>query len=159
MWHGAVPILGATGAYYMAPCACALPAPRSTKGIVCVGVPTACVRVAAQGEFKCKQKRSGPWRSMRVPEVAVGGHKGYSLGHDIIHIPFTDQKASTVVCVLYECFVAYFGIPHSILADRGTEFISSIWKQLKTILGCLLSITSLYCPQGNSVVERSHPIP
>ena len=57
---------------------------------------------------------------------------------------------------LYEQVVAYFGAPRSILSDRGAEFTSLIWDSLTQMLGARIKLASLYYPQGNAVIERSH---
>ena len=57
---------------------------------------------------------------------------------------------------LYEQVVAYFGAPRSILSDRGVEFTSMIWDSLTQMLGTRIKLASLYYPQGNAVIERSH---
>lgn len=67
-----------------------------------------------------------------------------------------DHFATTVARGLLERVIAYFGVPASILSDQGMEFTSQVWAQLQQFLGCKMSYSSLYYPQGNSVVERSY---
>ena len=74
----------------------------------------------------------------------------------LIASPVKNHKASTVSRCLYESVAAYFGAPRSILSDRGTEFTGMIWESLAQLLGAKIKLTSLYYPQGNSVIERSH---
>ena len=74
----------------------------------------------------------------------------------IMAIPVQNHTAQTVSKCLYEHVVAYFGVPRSILSDRGTEFTSSIWESLTQILRIKIWMASLYYPQGNAVIERSH---
>ena len=74
----------------------------------------------------------------------------------LIASPVKNHKASTVSRCLYESVVAYFGVPRSILSDRGTEFTGMIWESLTQMLGAKIKLTSLYYPQVNSVIERSH---
>ena len=57
---------------------------------------------------------------------------------------------------LYEHVEAYFGVPRSILSDRGAEFTSCVWESLTQVLGTNIRMASPYYPQGNVVIERSH---
>ena len=74
----------------------------------------------------------------------------------IMTIPVQDHTAQTVSKCLYEHVVAYFGVPRSILSDRGAEFTSCVWESLTQVLGTNIRMASPYYPQGNEVIERSH---
>ena len=69
----------------------------------------------------------------------------------IMAIPVQNHTAQTVSKCLYEHVVAYFGVPRSILSDRGAEFTSCIWESLTQILGINIRMASPYYPQGNAV--------
>ena len=71
-------------------------------------------------------------------------------------IPVRNHTAQTVSKCLYEHVVAYFGVPRSILSDRGAEFTSCVWESLTQVLGTNIQMASPYYPQGNAVIERSH---
>ena len=71
-------------------------------------------------------------------------------------IPVKDHTAQSVIRCLYKNVVAYFGVPRSILSDRGTEFTGRVWESLTHMLGTEVRLTSPYYPQGNALVERSH---
>ena len=74
----------------------------------------------------------------------------------IMAIPVQNHTAQTVSKCLYEHVVAYFGVPRSILSDRGAEFTSCVWESLTQVLGTNIRMASPYYPQGNAVIERSH---
>ena len=74
----------------------------------------------------------------------------------IMAIPVQNHTAQTVSKCLYEHVVAYFGVPRSILSDRGVEFTSSVWESLTQILSSNIRMASPYYPQGNAVIEGSH---
>ena len=74
----------------------------------------------------------------------------------IMAIPVGNHTAQTVNKCLYEHVVAYFGVPRSILSDRGAEFPSCVWKSLTQVLGSDIRMASPYYPQGNVVIERRH---
>ena len=74
----------------------------------------------------------------------------------IMAIPVQDHTAQTVSKCMYEHVVAYFGVPRSILLDRGAEFTCCVWESLTQVLGTNIRMASPYYPQGNAVIERSH---
>ena len=74
----------------------------------------------------------------------------------LIAVPVRDHTAQTVGRVLYERGVAYYGVPRSILSDRGSEFTGQVWRSLTQMLGTEIVLTSPYYPQGNALIERSH---
>ena len=74
----------------------------------------------------------------------------------LIAVPVKDHTAQTVSKCFYEQVVAYFGVPRSILSDRGSEFTGAVWESLSDLLGTQIRLTSPYYPQGNALVERSH---
>ena len=41
-----------------------------------------------------------------------------------------DQKAKTVVRILYEQFISVFGMPTKLLSDRGANFTSALVEEL-----------------------------
>ena len=71
-------------------------------------------------------------------------------------IPVRNHTAQTASKCLYEHVVAYFGVPRSILSDRGAEFTSCVWESRTQVLGANIRMASPYYPQGNAVIERSH---
>ncbi len=48
----------------------------------------------------------------------------------------------------------YFGIPEDIVSDRGTQFISRVWKNFLKLLGVTVSLSSEHHPQTNGQTER-----
>ena len=41
-------------------------------------------------------------------------------------------------------------------SDRGTQFISDLWRAMSNLLGTELHPTTAYHPQANGMVERMH---
>ena len=41
-----------------------------------------------------------------------------------------DQKAKTVMQILYEQFISIFGVPAKLLSDRGANFTSALVEEL-----------------------------
>ena len=67
-----------------------------------------------------------------------------------------DQKAKTVTCILYERFIAVFGMPVKLLSDRGTNFTSALVEELCSAFGIQKCRTTMYHAQCNGQVERFH---
>ena len=71
-------------------------------------------------------------------------------------VPIPDITAETCVQALTLNWIARYGVPGDIVADRGAQFTSSTWKQLGELFGIKCSTTTAYHPQGNGLVERLH---
>ena len=69
-------------------------------------------------------------------------------------IPLPDGRAATVARALDERVFAYFEIPERIHLDQGRQFQSELFQACCDLWGCEKTKTTLYRPQGNSVVER-----
>ena len=70
-------------------------------------------------------------------------------------VPIKDISARTVVDSLMVRWISYFGIPKIIHSDNGTQFRSSIMKELCHKLGVKQSFSAPYYHQGNGLVERT----
>lgn len=64
--------------------------------------------------------------------------------------------AETIAKTLVENFICYFGIPLQILSDQGTNFLSTLFKQVCKLLGIKKLQTTAYSPTTNGALERSH---
>ena len=53
-------------------------------------------------------------------------------------------------------WISRFGVPASLVSDRGTQFTSSMGRELNRLLGISNSTTTAYHPQANGMVERFH---
>ena len=71
-------------------------------------------------------------------------------------IPTPDSKTTTCARALIRHWIARFGIPADTTSNRGTQFTSSLWKQLGHILGVKRQHTSAYHPQANGMIEQLH---
>ena len=92
-----------------------------------------------------------------------------SKGHDAI-VVFVDKLtkcvhyAPTTVKVtsveLAEIFfrevVRHHGLPESIVSDRGSQFTSHFWRNLWTMLGTSLNMSTAYHPQTDGQTERAN---
>ena len=76
--------------------------------------------------------------------------------HYVMAFVTKDQKAKTVVHVLYECFIAVFGAPTKLLSNRGANFTSTLVEELCSTFGIQKCRATAYHPQCNGQVERFH---
>ena len=53
-------------------------------------------------------------------------------------------------------WISHYGLPESIVTDRGTNFTSNIWQQVTESLGIRLQHVTAYNPEANGIVERYH---
>ncbi|XP_076067771.1 uncharacterized protein LOC143040578 [Oratosquilla oratoria] len=70
-------------------------------------------------------------------------------------IPLRSITARTVLPALTK-FFTLFGIPRSVQSDRGTNFVSNIFRQVMCLLGIKQYITSAYHAQNQGALERFH---
>ncbi|UYV67102.1 hypothetical protein LAZ67_4003898, partial [Cordylochernes scorpioides] len=71
-----------------------------------------------------------------------------------ILIPTKDQCANTVIRALLERIITTFGVPKTILSDRGSAFMSCVFKGVCKAMGVGAVNTSAWRPQSNGAVER-----
>ena len=67
-----------------------------------------------------------------------------------------DQTAKTVVKVLYERFIAVFGVQAKLLSDCGANFTSVLMEELYAMFGIQKCQTTAYHMQCNGQVEQFH---
>ncbi|KAL7304740.1 hypothetical protein TKK_0002977 [Trichogramma kaykai] len=70
--------------------------------------------------------------------------------------PMTDMTKESVTLALLNCWVSRFGCPTKITVDRGSQFISYLFRDFAQRFGIELSFISSYHPNGNGMVERFH---
>ena len=73
-------------------------------------------------------------------------------------LPLRDISAKSCADAFVLHFVARYGAPSTLTADRGRQFISGLWRDLAKFLGCELINTTSYNPKANGIVERYHRV-
>ena len=71
-------------------------------------------------------------------------------------IPLTSITAEAVAQAFLCGWISRFGVPSTIITDRGRQFESQLWKNLMAMIGTKRSRTTAYHPQSNGMVERFH---
>lgn len=65
-----------------------------------------------------------------------------------------DQKASTVAQILIDEIICRYSAPREILSDQGTNFLSSVVKQVCEYFRIRKINTTSYHPQTNGLTEK-----
>ena len=71
-------------------------------------------------------------------------------------IPISSITAEDAARALLQGWISRFGVPSTIVTDRGRQFESHLWRHLMTLLGTRRARTTSYHPQSNGMVERFH---
>ena len=71
-------------------------------------------------------------------------------------IPLTGITAETVAQAFLSGWISRFGVPSTIVMDRGRQFESQLWNTLMRLLGSKRARTTAYHPQTNGMVECFH---
>ena len=72
------------------------------------------------------------------------------------YLPLKRDDAPSVARALVLQIFLRFGIPDTILSDRGTHFLNELLASIATVLGFQHDFSSSYHPQTNGMVERQH---
>ena len=113
------------------------------------------------GNFTVPAKRFQHWNVDIVTLPLSNGYRHLLTAVDRltrwpIAIPMKDMTTATVVDAFTHGIIASFGIPESVTTDNGTQFTSSVWRQLMETWGIRPHFTTAYHPQSNGLVERFH---
>ena len=71
-------------------------------------------------------------------------------------VPLKDVTAITVMIELWNNWICAFGVPETILTDRGQQIAGELMKILAEITGLTHNVTTVYHPQCNGKIERWH---
>ena len=68
--------------------------------------------------------------------------------------PIPDQKSQRIAEILVQDVIPFFGVPESLLSDRGTNLLSHLMLDVCEMMGIEKLNTTAYHPQCNGQVER-----
>lgn len=80
------------------------------------------------------------------------------LGKGSIFVPLPDIKTETVVQGFLRNVVAYHWLPDAITSDRGSQFVSTLWKRLYEILKINRRLSTAFHPQTDGATERMNNV-
>lgn len=67
-----------------------------------------------------------------------------------------NAEAETIAKIFFDEIITRYRIPKQIVTDQGTNFLSSLFKQVCKLLRIKKLQTSAYHPQSNGALERAH---
>ena len=113
------------------------------------------------GEFKVSSKRLIHLHADVVGPLPPS--RGYKYLLTIIDrnsrwveaFPMTSQTAESCASALIQ-WISRYGLPETLVTDRGANFTSSLWKEISHRLGFELKHTTAYNPECNGIIERFH---
>jgi cleavage and polyadenylation specificity factor subunit 1 len=70
--------------------------------------------------------------------------------------PLSSISSSSCAEAFLSTWISRFGIPHTLTSDRGSQFTSSLWSSLTTLLQISHIHTTAFHPQSNGMIERTH---
>ena len=70
--------------------------------------------------------------------------------------PLSHITAEAVAQAFLSGWISRFGVPSTIVTDRGRQFESELWHTLMSLLGSKRAHTTAYHPQTSGMVERFH---
>lgn len=71
-------------------------------------------------------------------------------------IPLENITTETITKAFYENWICRFGVPYTVITDRGNQFRSELFRNLGSMCGIKLQTTTSYHPQSNGKIERQH---
>ena len=71
-------------------------------------------------------------------------------------VPMADSTAASCTQALLHNWIARFGIPDTVMSDRGAQFMEQLWHQLAQRFGFQCNHTTAYHPHANGLVEQLH---
>ncbi|GJP44986.1 hypothetical protein CLOM_g4375, partial [Closterium sp. NIES-68] len=122
-----------------------------------------------------KQKKAGLLQPLPVPEQPwqvvsldfITGLPPTSSGHDAILVVIdkfskmghfipthTTARTEETAQLFIRYIISQHGIPTTLISDRDPKFTSKFWKELMSLLGTKLAMSSAYHPQTDGQTER-----
>ncbi|GJP64571.1 hypothetical protein CLOP_g21549 [Closterium sp. NIES-67] len=126
-----------------------------------------------------KQKKTGLLQPLPVPEQPwqvvsldfITGLLATTSGHDTILVVIdkfskmghfipthTTARTEETSQLFVRYIISQHGIPTTLISDRDPKFTSKFWKELMSLLGTKLAMSSAYHPQTDGQTERLNQI-
>ncbi|CAI7925897.1 unnamed protein product [Closterium sp. NIES-53] len=126
-----------------------------------------------------KQKKAGLLQPLPVPEQPwqvvssdfITGLPPTNAGHDAILVVIdkfskmghfipthTTTRTEETAQLFLKHIISQHGIPTTLISDRDPKFTSNFWKELMSLMGTRLAMSSAYHPQTDGQTERLNQI-
>ena len=80
------------------------------------------------------------------------------LSKDVVLVALPNLDVETVAWAFIKHVVAYHWLPKAIVSDRGSQFVSGLWKRLCEILGIQRRLSTAFHPQTDGSTERMNAV-
>jgi RNase H-like domain found in reverse transcriptase/Reverse transcriptase (RNA-dependent DNA polymerase)/Integrase zinc binding domain/Chromo (CHRromatin Organisation MOdifier) domain len=122
------------------------------------------------GELVSLEPPSGPWEDLSMDFITdlPSSKKGDSVYNAILvivdrftkmalYIPTVKTVTSEILAELYmEHVVSKYGVPKSVVSDRGSQFTSLLWEEFALALKMRRRLSTAYHPQTDGQTERQN---
>jgi hypothetical protein len=71
-------------------------------------------------------------------------------------VPLRGVTNADCMEAFFSGWVGHFGVPSTVISDRGVQFTSAVWQAMCSQLGIQHKLTTIYYLQANGMVERFH---
>ncbi|CAI7737760.1 unnamed protein product [Closterium sp. NIES-53] len=126
-----------------------------------------------------KQKKAGLLQPLPVPEQTwqvvsldfITGSPPTKAGYDAILVVIdkfskkghfipthTTARTEETAQLFFRYVISQHGIPTTLISDRDPKFTSNFWKELMSLMGTKLTMSSAYHPQTDGQTERLNQI-
>ncbi|UYV67823.1 hypothetical protein LAZ67_5002148 [Cordylochernes scorpioides] len=85
---------------------------------------------------------------------SLNQHNLYTSWMEVV--PLSDMKSETVARAFCETWIVRFGVPHTVISDKGKQFTSQLLKDLTTLCGIKPCHSMADHPQCNGKIEKLH---
>lgn len=104
------------------------------------------------------------FRVIHADVVYLGECEGYQYALTIIDrftrwlevVPLRTLTAEETVYAMRKNWIAWFGVPETIVTDNGTNFTASVFHNTMEALGATVQHTLAFNPRENGMIERPH---
>ena len=130
--------------------------------------------------LQCQQSKIQSQMKSSVPRLSVPGRRFSQVHLDLVGsmpscqefnylltvidrtswwpdaVPLSSITAEACARAFISMWVSRFGEPALLTSDRGSQFTSSIWSEVYSILGISRIMTTNFHPQSNGMIECFH---
>lgn len=96
-----------------------------------------------------------PTRSKNLTNLLVITDR---LSKNVILEPIKDITSESTAIMLVTGLIRHHGLSRAIVSDRGTQFVSQMWKRLCQLCGIKQRLSTAYHPETDGATERANQV-
>ena len=78
------------------------------------------------------------------------------LSKSIIVVPIKETRAIDVAQTLLEHIFQHYGLPTTIVSDRGTQFVSMLWTKVCRLVKITRRLSTAFHPETDGATEQAN---